>query len=155
MHRWQPSVLVLVLFTGSAHQTQANSLTLTTGQAFTCSTTATMTTFTAAGVRSSDSLSESTFLFKILDSAVEETIVGRDVSEQLRKPFRFPISSRENGSLFASYSNGRSASDRHSVVFHLLNDKTAVYSDTAPGYSNAGGGVTIYAGSGLCQKVSK
>jgi hypothetical protein len=153
MRRWESSLLVLVLFFGSGDQILAASLALRTGDTFTCSTTATTTSFSATGVRSTDTMSESKFQLRILASEVEETITDPHASEPLRKPERYPISAREDGSVFYVYSNGRSASNRHSSSLHLLNEKTAVCSDTAPGYRNAGGGVSIYASSGLCQKV--
>ena len=95
------------------------------------------------------------FLLKILDSEFEETLLGRAVPGRLRKPERYPISSREDGSLFSFFSRGGRASDRHAIAFHLLNEGMAVFTETAPGYRNVGGGVTIWSDSGLCQKARK
>jgi hypothetical protein len=155
MHRWEAWVLVLVLFSASENQTRAASLALRTGDTFTCSTTGTTTSFAATGVRSTGTMEESKFSFSILGSEVEETITDPDAPQQVRKPLRYPISSREPGSVFSFYSNGRSASDRHGVAFHLLTERTAVYTDTRPGFRNAAGGITVYSSTGLCQKVSK
>jgi hypothetical protein len=155
MRRWQLAVLVVGLFCGSQNHTRAGSPALRTGDVFNCSTTSTMTTFTVTGDRSSEALGPTQFLLRILASELDETLLGRDVPEQVRKPQRYPISSREDGSVFSFYSNGSRASDRHAIALHLLNEKAAVFTDTAPGYRNAGGGVTIWADSGLCQKVRK
>ncbi len=155
MRRWEPSLLVLVWFFGSGDQVLAAPTALRTGDTFTCSTAATTTSFTATGERSTFTLAESKFQIRIFASEVEETITDPEASDLARKPQRYPIAAREDGSLFYFYSNGRRASDRHSSALHLLNGKTAVYSDTAPAYRNVGGGVSIYFSSGLCQRVSK
>jgi hypothetical protein len=128
---------------------------LRTGDVFKCSTTSTISAFTVTGDRSSNTLASTPFLLKVLDSELEATLLGRDLPEQVRKPERYPISSREDGSVFSFFSNGSRASDRHTIAFHLLNEGTAVFTETAPGYRNVGGGVTIWADSGLCQKVRK
>src|ERR1700690_3229697 len=101
MRRWQPAVLVVMLFCGSQNDIRASSSALRTGDVFKCATTSTMTTFTVTGERSADTMGSTPFLLKILDSEFEETLLGRDVPGRLRKPERYPISSREDGSLFS------------------------------------------------------
>ena len=89
MRRWEPSLQALVLFLGSGDQILAASLALRTGDTFTCSTAATTTSFTATGVRSADTMSESKFQLRILASEVEETITDPDAPERVRKPQRY------------------------------------------------------------------
>lgn len=155
MRRWQPIVLIVSFFGGSQNHSEAGSPALRIGDVFTCSTTSTMTAFSVTGARSSDTLASTQFQLEVLDSKIVATPLGGDRPGQAWKSERYPISSREDGSVFSFFSNGSRASDRHAIALHLLNERIAVFTETAPGYRNAGGGVTIWADSGLCQKVRK